>query len=373
MKRSPTLLLLFGLLLFVTADAQVKKPAKKPVKKTSPQKKTPVKKSVLSTKSSVIREIRWTGTISMVEKYSGLVGISEKQIDLNFTNAFPTLDRNINTTDFNFTDDKGTGTITEHTEMRAEGDKGEKIEFGSCDCHGEGQSELHEVAIDLMDSVYFIHAISPPCKGGSGSDGHCAGTGLDITVHDYKFNSSPYHLSGRQTTDKDITIGKVLIVVTWDLRGCPPWNDPQSRLAKIEAKVKAAAEKFIKRVHDELCIKLKVVSGLRTAAQQDAEFAKGRTTPGIKITAKKPLGIPVTYAEAWESYHNYGLAIDVAIVKENGQIDFDTIIPENVAKIGKEEGFEWGGDWAPPKTDHPHFQMTFGQTIKQLKRKHATP
>jgi len=37
-----------------------------------------------------------------------------------------------------------------------------------------------------------------------------------------------------------------------------------------------------------------------------------------------------------------------------------------VSKIGISHGFTWGGNWTTP--DKPHFQMTFGLTIKQLQQ-----
>jgi peptidoglycan L-alanyl-D-glutamate endopeptidase CwlK len=38
-----------------------------------------------------------------------------------------------------------------------------------------------------------------------------------------------------------------------------------------------------------------------------------------------------------------------------------------VVKIFKLHGFEWGGDWK--FTDMPHFQKTFGYSVKQLQSK----
>jgi hypothetical protein len=165
----------------------------------------------------------------------------------------------------------------------------------------------------------------------------------------------PYLLSGSETIVRDITIGTVTTTTIWDFKGCPPWNDPQTKLRRnnMNATVKAAAERFIKRAHDELCINLKVTEGFRTFERQNELYAIGRPPPPD----------PVTKAKGGEGYHNYGLAIDVCIIKDNGKCDFR--ITEDVAKIGIEEGFKWGGNW-PKFKDYPHFEMTFGKKIKDL-------
>jgi len=90
----------------------------------------------------------------------------------------------------------------------------------------------------------------------------------------------------------------------------------------------------------------------------------------------------VTNAKGGESYHNYGLAIDIVLLKDkNGDGTFETASWETnvdfdgdgvadwmeVVKIFKSYGWEWGGDWK--FTDMPHFQKTYGLSIKQLQAK----
>lgn len=108
---------------------------------------------------------------------------------------------------------------------------------------------------------------------------------------------------------------------------------------------------------------------LRTNKEQDELFAIGRTKPG-KI---------VTNAKGGQSYHNYGLAIDIVLLVDrdkNGtfevaswetNVDFDGDGKADwaeVVAIFKRYGWEWGGDWK--FSDKPHFQKTFGKSIKQL-------
>lgn len=101
---------------------------------------------------------------------------------------------------------------------------------------------------------------------------------------------------------------------------------------------------------------------LRTIAEQDALFAQGRTKPGKKVTN----------ARGGQSFHNYGLAIDVALIKGNGiewsmteDHDGDGMADwREVVNIFKANGWEWGGDWK--MRDNPHFQKTLGHSIAQL-------
>lgn len=84
--------------------------------------------------------------------------------------------------------------------------------------------------------------------------------------------------------------------------------------------------------------------GLRSFKEQDALYAQGRTKPG-KI---------VTKAKGGQSWHNYGIAVDL-VFRENNQWSWDDKHPWNtLGALGKGLGLEWGGDWE--FKDRPHFQ-----------------
>lgn len=108
---------------------------------------------------------------------------------------------------------------------------------------------------------------------------------------------------------------------------------------------------------------------LRTFAEQDALFAQGRTVPGKKVTN----------AKGGQSYHNYGLAYDIVLLKDmdgNGtfetaswetNVDFDgdgIADWKEVVTIAKRYGYDWGGSWK--FTDMPHFEKTHGYSVIQL-------
>lgn len=92
-------------------------------------------------------------------------------------------------------------------------------------------------------------------------------------------------------------------------------------------------------------IQIKIVSGLRSYADQDALYKQGRTAPG-KI---------VTNAKAGYSNHNFGIAFDV------GVFEGKRYLPESpkykaIGALGKDLGLEWGGNWMTI-VDEPHFQL----------------
>lgn len=73
----------------------------------------------------------------------------------------------------------------------------------------------------------------------------------------------------------------------------------------------------------------------------------------------------VTNARGGQSFHNFGLAIDVVEMNSSGQPIWTNDRWNEIGEIGKSHGFEWGGDWAN-FPDRPHFQMTFGLITGQL-------
>ena len=91
--------------------------------------------------------------------------------------------------------------------------------------------------------------------------------------------------------------------------------------------------------------------------EQAALYAQGRTAPGNIVTKAKP----------GTSWHNFGLAFDVAVVV-NGQPTWpdDEALWSKVGDLGKRLGLEWGGDFASFK-DLPHFQFHPGLTLEQAR------
>lgn len=119
---------------------------------------------------------------------------------------------------------------------------------------------------------------------------------------------------------------------------------------------------------------IRVVEWLRTIPYQNALYAIGRTVKGKNPRPAKPMGDTVTKARGGYSFHNYGLAIDFAILYDkdgNGtyeSLSWDTLKDFNmdgesdwkeVVEIFEAAGYTWGGDWVSIK-DNPHLEKKFG-------------
>jgi hypothetical protein len=111
--------------------------------------------------------------------------------------------------------------------------------------------------------------------------------------------------------------------------------------------VRDRAKIAVKRCWDKF-LRVEIFEGWRSPQRQNELYAQGRTTPG-KI---------VTQSRAWQSFHQLGLAIDLAFLKQ----------PDG--------GWTWEGDWDEASEEftaqgfkslapleRAHFQITGGFTI----------
>ena len=123
-----------------------------------------------------------------------------------------------------------------------------------------------------------------------------------------------------------------------------------------------------KEIYSEICERLtgramcRFSHTLRTFAEQDALYAQGR----------KVVGPIVTKAKAGQSFHNYGLAIDIVLIVDGKTASWDNATDfdkdglsdwQEVVYVFGLYGWEWGGNWK--FKDTPHFQKTFGLTISE--------
>lgn len=142
-----------------------------------------------------------------------------------------------------------------------------------------------------------------------------------------------------------------------------------SRVKLLHPKVRDEVEATINEVEAfwPLTECVRIVQGLRTIDQQNSLYAQGRTMPGMKVTN----------AKGGKSYHNYGLAIDFALMYDkdkNGT--FETLSWDvkdkswmEVVKAFEAKGWFWGGKFSSLK-DYPHLQKTFGFAVSSLLNKY---
>lgn len=144
-----------------------------------------------------------------------------------------------------------------------------------------------------------------------------------------------------------------------------------SRLIGLNQAVKLMAETLIKRAY-AADVAIVITQGFRSIQEQNNLYAQGRTQEqlnrvGLSSVMARPNEPRVTNAKGGTSNHNYGLAIDFAVLSNDGKEVYWTVDAKwmKVVAIAKQLGFTWGGDWTNFK-DYPHFEMTFGLSIKQL-------
>ena len=116
-------------------------------------------------------------------------------------------------------------------------------------------------------------------------------------------------------------------------------------------------------------LKIKIGETLRTVAEQDAYYAKGRTVP--------PIGKQYTVTNAPgssnSSYHQWGTAFDFYRADGKGAYNESDRFFERVGEIGVRLGLEWGGNWKSI-IDKPHFQLPdWGSGTGGIKALYRTP
>lgn len=135
--------------------------------------------------------------------------------------------------------------------------------------------------------------------------------------------------------------------------------DPRSEgiIATLMPNAQIKAREFMRVGRVDFPLTLKLLSGTRTYAEQNALYEK------------KP---KVTNAKGGHSNHNFGIAWDVGIFdngkyftganskEEKAYADLGKLIKAKVLKV------EWGGDWTKFK-DMPHYQLATGKSVSECR------
>lgn len=131
------------------------------------------------------------------------------------------------------------------------------------------------------------------------------------------------------------------------------------RLEDLIPPVRARALDFLAAAQAE-GIELIVTCTLRDAQAQDALYAIGRSLPGRKVT----------HARGGDSFHQYGVALDVVPLRAGkpvwGTRGADLALWQRVGELGEAAGLEWAGRWAR-FAEFPHFQQRFGYSLADFK------
>lgn len=180
----------------------------------------------------------------------------------------------------------------------------------------------------------------------------------------------------------NLAVGQKLVIPELEIPKPPDLPPPYVswRLPNVSDRTAALCAEKLRSLHPivglrgrsmvDLCayagLAILVTQGLRTWAEQDALYAKGRTMAPI---GKRYI---VTNAKAGQSWHNFGLAFDIVVLDSMGKVDWDASHPgwQKAAELGKSVGLEWGGDWKRFK-DLPHFQYTGGLNLARCRELHS--
>lgn len=129
----------------------------------------------------------------------------------------------------------------------------------------------------------------------------------------------------------------------------------ERNIVTLHPKAQEAARKFLQKMK-EANINVRIISGTRTYAEQDALFAQGRTKPG-------PI---VTNAKGGQSNHNFGIAWDIGIFSSSGEYLSSSPLYDKAAQVGLFNGLEWGGNWQS-FVDKPHYQLALSLSIAEIR------
>ncbi len=130
----------------------------------------------------------------------------------------------------------------------------------------------------------------------------------------------------------------------------------QSRLQEVHPILAQKIQQLGQMLMDEK-ITLIVTQGLRSWAQQEALYEKGRTKqPDGTWHVTGPI---VTNAPPGYSWHQFGLAVDVAPINPDGSIDWNAKHPQwtRIEEVGVSLGMVSGANWVR-MVDCPHLQLT---------------
>lgn len=143
-------------------------------------------------------------------------------------------------------------------------------------------------------------------------------------------------------------------------------------LSRIET-AHPAVRQALRDIYSDICSRLtgraqcRFVEVLRSEARQAELYAQGRSKPGKIVTNAKP----------GESYHQYGLALDICLIIDGKEASWDMITDFDhdsiadwmeIVRIFKSHKWEWAGEWKR-FPEAPHFQCTFGIPISTLRER----
>lgn len=117
------------------------------------------------------------------------------------------------------------------------------------------------------------------------------------------------------------------------------------RLKQVNSILAEKAREIISILEIRFDCKVEITSGFRSFAEQTELYAQDRTKSGAKVTN----------AQAGQSFHNFGLAVDVVKIVEGKAIWTDENFWLSLRNLAVTRGLVSGYDWK--FQDKPHVQL----------------
>lgn len=175
----------------------------------------------------------------------------------------------------------------------------------------------------------------------------------DRLIHDYDYmdrinNIEAFYIDLKLNSELEALNGRIADLKKKLPKELPDYNRPTDLTPLVKRKAEAVIAEMSRLGHQ-----IRIVEGFRSFERQSQLYAQGRTTPGAIVTN----------AKAGESFHNYGVAVDFVFRKEG--YNAGETLWALLGKVGKMQGFEWGGDWKG-FVDRPHFELRLGYSLKDF-------
>lgn len=136
--------------------------------------------------------------------------------------------------------------------------------------------------------------------------------------------------------------------------------------SRLHPRVRELCAEFERRCR-EAGLNVLVTETFRTAEEQDALYAQGRTKPGSIITRCK--------GADYQSPHQWGVAFDFCRNVKGREYDDSDGFFRKCGAVGKSIGLFWGGDFRT-FVDKPHLEWPEAlpqNSTRTLKQKYGTP
>ena len=120
----------------------------------------------------------------------------------------------------------------------------------------------------------------------------------------------------------------------------------EKNIRSLQSSTQRIAREFMSALSEaNMDVNIRIISGTRTYKEQDEIYAQGRSKSGRIVSSHS----------GGQSYHNFGIAWDIAAFSRTGRYLIDPKHYKKAREVFPDTRLEWGGDWS--MLDYSHFQL----------------